>query len=65
MSLALKEAKDELRLAKKAEQLTKDKLSETISKLEQTESAFAKYKLDAEARLDTLRTENSMINLRL
>jgi hypothetical protein len=65
MSLALKEAKDELRLSKKAEQLTKDKLSEAISKLEQTEGAFAKYKIDAEARLDTLRTENSMINLRL
>jgi len=34
MSLALKEAKDELRLVKKAEQLTKDKLQETNKKLE-------------------------------
>ena len=34
MSLALKEAKDELRLVKKAEQLTKDKLNDSNKKLE-------------------------------
>jgi hypothetical protein len=33
-SLALKEAKDELRLSKKSEQLTKEKLQETTKKLE-------------------------------
>lgn len=34
MSLALKETKDELRLVKKAEQLTKDKLNDSNKKLE-------------------------------
>lgn len=65
MSLALKETKDDLRLSKKAEQLTKDKLTEQSKKLEKNEEAFTKYRVDAEQRLDTLRTENSMLNLRL
>lgn len=34
MSLALKDAKDELRVSKKAEQLTKEKLSESQKRLE-------------------------------
>jgi hypothetical protein len=36
MSLALKDAKDELRVTKKAEQLTKDKLTEVTKKLDQS-----------------------------
>jgi len=44
MSLALKESKDELRLSKKAEQLSKEKLVDCQKKLEQTEEAYYKYR---------------------
>ena len=65
MSLALIEAKDELRLSKKSEQMAREQLAETSKRLEQVEDAYAKYRLDAEARIDTLRTENSMVTVRL
>ena len=65
MSLALKEAKDELRLSKKSEQMAREQLAETSKRLEQVEDAYAKYRQDAEARIDTLRTENSMVTVRL
>ena len=44
MSLALKESQDELRLSKKAEQLSKEKLVDCQKKLEQTEEAYYKYR---------------------
>ena len=33
--------------------------------MEQQDDTFQKYKVDAEMRLDTLRTENSMLSMRL
>ena len=45
--------------------MAKGQLAETTKRLDQVEEAYAKYRLDAEARIDTLRTENSMVTVRL
>ena len=59
----MKSLRDELRVSKKQEQLTKEKLGEAKKALDQSEESFKKYKLDADQRLDSLRAENNMLQL--
>lgn len=59
----MKSLRDELRVSKKQEQLTKEKLVEAKKALDQSEESFKKYKLDADQRLDSIRAENNMLQL--
>lgn len=61
IALGMKELKDELRLTKKSEQMVKEKLQDTKKQLEVELDAHAKYRQDAEARIDTIKTENRML----
>ena len=53
----LKKIQQELRVSKKAEQLAKEKLTQTKRMLEKVEKDFAKYREDSENRVDTLKNE--------
>jgi hypothetical protein len=44
-------------VSKKAEQLAKEKLTQTKRMLEKVEKDFAKYREDSESRVDTLKNE--------
>jgi len=53
----LKKLQYDLRISKKAEQLAKDKLTQIKKQLERNDKEFAKYKEEAESRLDSLKNE--------
>lgn len=55
--LNLKKIQQDLRVSKKAEQLAKEKLTQTKRMLEKIEKDFAKYREDSENRVDTLKNE--------
>ena len=59
--MSLKKIQQELRISKKAEQVTKDKLVQIKKQLERTEKEFMKYKEDAENRIDTLKNEVTIL----
>lgn len=48
-------------MSKKAEQLAKDKLSQTKRQLDKLEKDFAKYREDSEGRIESLKTEISIL----
>jgi len=50
-----------LRISKKAEQLAKEKLTQTKRQLEKVEKDFAKYREDSEARIEGLKNEVSIL----
>ena len=52
-----KKTQQELRVSKKAEQLAKEKLTQTKRQLEKMEKDFAKYREESETRVETLKNE--------
>lgn len=57
----LKKLQQELRVSKKAEQIAKDKLAQTKRSLEKIEKDFNKYREESESRVESLKTEISIL----
>ena len=60
-TLNSKKLQQDLRISKKAEQLAKEKLTQTKRQLEKIEKDFAKYREDSEARIEGLKNEINIL----
>ncbi len=59
--LNIKKLQQDLRISKKAEQLAKEKLTQTKRQLDKMEKDFAKYREDSESRIESLKNEVSIL----
>lgn len=57
----MKKLKNELRISKKAEQLAKEKLISVKKQLDKSQQDYLKYKSEAEARIEGLKSEVGML----
>ncbi len=57
----MKKLKNELRISKKAEQLAKEKLIGVKKSLDKTTLEYSKYKMEQEARVDSLKQEINLL----